>query len=381
MEFVTKSRIENILKNDALAISKEASSNPNAINATIGTFLPLKPHEAFIDVLNNLTVKERFYYSSVDGGPNFALASNQYLGLKDHFVLATPGGTGALSCSVSLSLEKGETLLIPYPCWGPYFGIGQNNGLNVETYNIIKDDHFDMEDFTRKANQILSKQESLAFILNDPCQNPTGYTLSKEELQTLIEFLNNTNRKCTLIYDIAYLDMEESLRYQSRRFLDIEVKDNVNIIYCISYSKSYQIYGGRLGALVTKDENFYKHALFYARNTWSNSNHEMISLIEKIELNPDLKEKQKEISSFMRSELKKRSQLFLKEAKEVGLKTLKYEGGFFISIPVENNKEIYDKLKNEGIYLLPVCNVLRVAICGLKEEEIKGLAKKIKKYI
>ena len=83
----------------------------------------------------------------------------------------------------------------------------------------------------------------------------------------------------------------------------------------------------------------------------------------------------------MRSELKKRSQLFLKEAKEVGLNTLKYEGGFFISIPVENNKEIYDKLKNEGIYLLPVCNVLRVAICGLKEEEIKGLAKKIKKYI
>lgn len=381
MGYVIKSKQDNILKDDALAISRVANLDKGGINATVGAFQPFEVFSFVQEIESNLSTKEKYSYSSVDGGENFRRAVNSYLGLDGHYVVSTPGGTGAITCSVSLTLERGESLLTPYPCWGPYFGIAKGNGLKSVTYNLIKDDHFDLEDFTNKANEIIKNEHKLVFILNDPCQNPTGYSLSDDEINALFSFLNKQSVPVSVILDIAYIDMSYEDRHKTRKFLNVKLNSNVQILYCVSFSKSYQIYGQRLGALACLDEHFYKVACFHARTTWSNCNHGMISLVEKVELNEETKQKHKNALSNIQRELKERSELFLKEAKVCGLKTLKYSGGFFISVPCKNNSEVYEKLKEEHIHLLPVCDIIRVAICGLKMDEIKGLAQKIKKYI
>ena len=381
MGYVIKSKQDNILKDDALAISRVANLDKGGINATVGAFQPFEVFSFVQEIESNLSTKEKYSYSSVDGGENFRRAVNSYLGLDGHYVVSTPGGTGAITCSVSLTLERGESLLTPYPCWGPYFGIAKGNGLKSVTYNLIKDDHFDLEDFTNKANEIIKNEHKLVFILNDPCQNPTGYSLSDDEINALFSFLNKQSVPVSVILDIAYIDMSYEDRHKTRKFLNVKLNSNVQILYCVSFSKSYQIYGQRLGALACLDEHFYKVACFHARTTWSNCNHGMISLVEKVELNEETKQKHREALSNIQRELKERSELFLKEAKVCGLKTLKYSGGFFISVPCKNNSEVYEKLKEEHIHLLPVCDIIRVAICGLKMDEIKGLAQKIKKYI
>ena len=350
MGYVIKSKQDNILKDDALAISRVANLDKGGINATVGAFQPFNVFSFVQEIESNLSTKEKYSYSSVDGGENFRRAVNSYLGLEGHYVVSTPGGTGAITCSVSLTLERGESLLTPYPCWGPYFGIAKGNGLKSVTYNLIKDDHFDLEDFINKANEIIKNEHKLVFILNDPCQNPTGYSLSDDEINALFSFLNKQSVPVSVILDIAYIDMSNEERHKTRKFLNVKLNSNVQILYCVSFSKSYQIYGQRLGALACLDEHFYKVACFHARTTWSNCNHGMISLVEKVELNEETKQKHREALSNIQRELKERSDLFLKEAKECGLKTLKYSGGFFISVPCKNNSEVYEKLKEEHIH-------------------------------
>ena len=51
-------------------------------------------------------------------------------------------------------------------------------------------------------------QDKLVMIINDPCHNPTGYSLTKEEWKEVVDFLNECSKthKVVLLNDIAYID-------------------------------------------------------------------------------------------------------------------------------------------------------------------------------
>ena len=80
--------------------------------------------------------------------------------------------------------------------------------------------------------------------------------------------------------------------------------------------------------------------------------------------------------------LKKRSELFLSEAKAADLPLYAYEEGFFITLKVKDNETrdlIHERLLNDHIYAVPVNKGIRIAICSIPLEKIKGLAQRIKK--
>jgi aspartate/tyrosine/aromatic aminotransferase len=68
----------------------------------------------------------------------------------------------------------------------------------------------------------------------------------------------------------------------------------------------------------------------------------------------------------------------MKEAKEVGLKALSYQGGFFITIPHGNAKAVCAKLMEKHIYLVAMANGIRLAICAVPLRQVPGLAASIK---
>lgn len=81
---------------------------------------------------------------------------------------------------------------------------------------------------------------------------------------------------------------------------------------------------------------------------------------------------------FYRIMLEKRAEAFVENAKEVGLITLPYFGGFFISIPCKNSKEVSEKLKEKNMYIVANKEGLRFAVCAVSEEKCKISPKLIK---
>ena len=61
-----------------------------------------------------------------------------------------------------------------------------------------------------KVNEILGKQKSLLLMINTPAHNPTGYSLSEEDLQGVIDIIKEatagTDKTVTLLLDVAYID-------------------------------------------------------------------------------------------------------------------------------------------------------------------------------
>lgn len=54
----------------------------------------------------------------------------------------------------------------------------------------------------------MEKQNRLVIVINDPCHNPTGYSLSEDEWKKVISFLNECSKThaVVLLNDIAYID-------------------------------------------------------------------------------------------------------------------------------------------------------------------------------
>lgn len=408
MKIISKHSSGRKLKQDGYQISAIAKAkklvDDSVVDCTLGTFFyedgGFRGHKTVKKVDASLTDRERFSYAISEGGKDFEEAVKKWFfkhTLEDVEkellvkVVPTPGGTGALYSSVFNSMDPGETILIPEPCWGPYLTISRNLGYEIERFFLFKDDKFDLEGFIEKCEKVKAKQNKLVIMLNDPCNNPTGYTMDEEELKALIEYLNSDPTvPCTLIYDTAYLDMaiEGMDKVRDRLKVFALAKENVFTSIIFSASKTLFIYGERLGAQIILGKNkenvidYFNACVYTARSTWSNCNHGMMSLFVKINDSEELKKELDEEINQVVNVLKERSEIFLKETKEVGLVTYPYKSGFFITIPCKNNQVVFEKLiEKEKVYLTLSDNSVRVAICSVPKKEVYGLAGKIKSVI
>ncbi|MGD9604633.1 MAG: pyridoxal phosphate-dependent aminotransferase [Bacilli bacterium] len=407
MKILAKHAQGKILKGDAFQIStaaKNAKKNdPSVIDCTLGIYLneehEFKTFPTVKKYLHNLPDDLVFDYSTSDGGLEFADAViNWVLGSERQTLektalikaIPTPGGTGALNSLVANSLDEGETLLFPNLSWGPYTGIAQNRNLKIEKYSFFKNNKFNLNGFMESADKIIEREGKLVTIINDPCNNPTGYTLNSEELQTIINYINFKNVPTLLIYDAAYLDFAYESRLTIRQRFGLLERLDANTVVGIAFSasKSFAAYGQRLGAqiLIGKDQemvnDLYNAANFTARNNWSNCNKGLINLIIGMNKDKELKEAYlKELNGVVGT-IKKRSQLFLEQAKAINLITFPYHGGFFVTIPCKDRDLALELLKNNAkLYLLPFESSVRVALCSVALNDVDGLALRIKQAI
>lgn len=393
-----------VLKGDGFQISSEAKArkakDPSVIDATLGTFYyddnQFRAFPIVKKILGELAEKEdlRFYpYSTSDGGKDVKEAllnwefGKERSGLEASGMafetVTTPGGTGALTLSFANALDEGETILVPGLCWSPYNGIATSRGLKVVHYDMFAGDAFNMAGFKAAANEIIKAQGKFVTIVNDPCNNPTGYTMTDAELEEIIDFLNASGVPCVFIYDTAYIDFDFRGRDAARAKMRLFQKANDNVlISCVfSASKTFFVYGQRFGAQIIMSKNkeavesFYTAANYYSRNTWSNANKGINNMLIEFDRHPEKKEELYKEVGIVREELKARACLFMKEAKEVGLPISPYEGGYFLVIPCEKVEEYLTALKEEEkVYLLPNYHSVRLALCSLALKEIPGLA-------
>lgn len=407
MRIIAKRSENKKLSSNILTIAAEAREakklNPNVIDGTIGTLYDedgkMLEFPSVKKIIDNLSYAEKFGYASTAGTAKFkegiarwALMQTYDDVTKDFYygVIPTPGGSGAIGNTIDNYANEGDSILVPNICWGPYNAMAKERGCSVKNYELFKDGYFNTEDFKKDAFELAEKQGRVLAIINDPCQNPTGYALEDKDWDEIIDCINEISKDNTfvLLYDMAYIDYSHKGLSESREIFRKfkQFNENVMVVLAFSGSKTFSLYGLRIGAqmALTKDKEeieYFNYANeFSARATWSNAAKMGVSLVEKLMFNDALKNefmKELEVASNL---LLDRSKLFLKEAKECGLECYTYKSGFFITIPC-NGEKVFDRLKENGIFVVPLKQGIRVSLSALSKKEIANLASKIKEVL
>ena len=308
-----------------------------------------------------------------------------------HSVIATPGGTGAVAITMQEILDEGETVILPEIAWGSYRLMATMDNLKVKTYSLFEGDHFNVESLKEACREVMKTQKKLLLVINDPCHNPTGYSMSMEEWQEIVAFLNECGKEVpvVLLNDIAYIDFSYDLEH-CRNYIKTfnDFSENVMAVIAFSCSKALTSYGLRCGAAIllaqTKEAVRDVEIVFEkaARATWSNvPNAAMENFTYVTTTNYDAYMKEKAMYVEL---LKKRSDIFTEEADACGLDYYPYKEGFFVTVRIEDNalRDVFhESLMKQHIYTVKVNKGIRVAVCSLSSEKCRGLAKRMKEIL
>lgn len=411
---IAERMIGKALGKGVFEISKEVKEaetkfgKDNVINSTIGTFYG---EDEVLSVLNtvekhykNLSATELFGYASgISGSPEYkeAVKENVFNVYKSSFdksfigVSATPGGTGAIHNTFKAYMDSGETILLPEFMWEAYKHLASANGLKFDTYSLFEGNGFNLSSFSEKVINLAKQQHKVLVVINDPCQNPTGYSLSFEEWEAVIEILKEAGKygEIILLNDIAYIDYDFRGAINSRKYMTLfnGLPENILVIMAFSMSKSFTSYGLRVGAQVAISSNkkiieeFDTSSTFLCRTSWSNTTRGGMKLLSDIYGDEKLLKEVNDERNEKIVLLKKRAELFIKGAEENGIVTCPFRSGFFVTIPLkENAKEIIADLKAKKVFVLPVIGGMRIAICSVPCKKIEKLpeiiANSIKKF-
>lgn len=389
------------------AIAKEEKAKDNSVcNATIGMLYDEKGNlltfKSVDKALSMLTEDEKFAYASTPGSKAFHEALMHWI-FQDYYdeilknmycsVMATPGGSGAISNTFSNYLNPNDKALLPSYMWGNYKQFAYENYASYDTYKLFDDKGaFNLKDCCDKIDLMKKTQKRILLVINDPCQNPTGYTMTYNEWSTLTDYINLVSEDGTpfiLLYDMAYIDYDKRGIDATRQNIRLFEKfnDNVIAIMAFSGSKTLALYGLRVGAMIALSKNktnideFFQSNKFSSRAKWSTTTNLGMNIVTKVLTDDALRASFMEELSAARSTLTERANAFAKAALEVNLKTLPFQSGFFITIPCNNPMESYEKLKQRKIHVIPLGNVLRVTISAISLEDCKRLPKEIKECI
>lgn len=394
------------LTNNILSLAQEAKkaklSNPSTINSTAGMLFDengvLYTFDAVKKAMNSLTGDKMFPYSDTGGSTNFKTAilewvfSNNLNEIKNthHLrVIATPGGSGAIALTFSTYLNRGDKVLLPKVMWETYITYAEERECSYLTYDLYDEDgNFNLNSIKQCIDK-LNDQENIVLVINDPCQNPTGFCLSDKDYDNLINLLNYYSRNIVLLMDMAYFDYYSSngLIIRNRYLKLTKLNENILTVFAFSGSKTFGLYGLRIGAAIgmSKNEeevNYLKDCYEYiARASWSSSTTLGEGIIEELVLNDEYKESFKNEVKKMSSILETRAKIFIEESKKCGLKTLPFECGFFVCVPTSNPKLLMDSLRKDNVYVVTTETCIRIAICAINKDECKRLPYIIKNRI
>lgn len=405
MSFVKESVSQKPIVDTVFTIVKKAkedkakSGEDAVVDATIGSLYDEEGKLVALDSvfasLKNLDNRVlAAYAASFTGNEDFkdrvyqwVLNGNSHL---HHEIIATPGGTGAVAMTIQECLDAGQTVILPEIAWGSYNLMAQMNNLQVETYSLFEGDHFNVDSFKRTCQVVMAKQNKLVVVINDPCHNPTGYSLTREEWNEVIAFLNECSQthSVVLLNDIAYIDYAYGQK-QAKEYFSVfdQISENIVVVVAFSLSKSMTSYGLRCGAAIImgqKEESVQELKIVFekdARATWSNINNGAMATFVDV-MDHHLEAYDQERLHYV-SLLKERSDIFVKEAEEVGLKHYPYKEGFFVTLSMDNQTrdKYHEALMENHIYTVKVNLGIRVAVCSLSVDKIKGLAKKMKEIL
>ena len=385
------------------ALNREATQRRQKgeaiVNATVGALLDDDGKLAILPTaaraVREVPAVEWATYAPIAGTPDFLKAVvEDLLGgepeLKRAAVaVATPGGTGALRHAIANFLEPGQALLTTSWFWGPYQTLCDETDRKLETFETFTaEGGLDVAALDAAIGRQLASQGRVLLFLNDPCHNPTGYSMTDDEWAAVVDRVRARSAEgpVTLLVDCAYFlygarDPRAFLRHLRPL---VAAGSRATVLFAWSASKSFTHYGLRVGALVAcvadeAERASVEAALSYScRGTWSNCNRGGLAAITRLLVDPELARACAAERDGFTALLRARVEAFNRHAHERGLRYPRYEGGFFVTVFDDRPKDKAEAMRGKGVFVVPQLRkggggALRVALCSVAERDVARL--------
>ncbi len=385
--------------------AQEAESNfgrENVINATLGSIVDddgkIVAFKTVYDEYRSLDNAEFCAYASIEGQPHYLEAVKKacFKGYAPEGYIkavASPGGSGAIKLALWNYTDYGDNVITSDWYWGSYDSIAEEGGRSVVTYKLFDENGgFNFPSFKERFLDLSKKQDRIFTIINTPAHNPTGYNVTEDEWDKILELAKEVSKdeskKIIFLVDVAYIDYAGDDK-QSRGFFKkfSNLPDNIFTIVAYSMSKGFTAYGMRMGAIIGISSNsevveeFYYSCTHTCRATWSNCNRSAMTLLSNIINNPEKMVEYEAEKEKYKKLLEVRAKAFVDESKKIGLEILPYRVGFFISIPCDDPMGVVEELTKHNLFAVPLEMGVRFAICSVAEDKCKASPKIIKSVL
>jgi len=237
-----------------------ADARPNKVNLGVGIYydengrIPLLRAVYQIEQQLALDAKPRGYLP-IDGLAAYDLATQQLLfGAGSPLLEAgrvstsqTIGGSGALRVGADLLIKllPTRTIAISNPSWENHRAVFGAAGFDVVDYTYFDAASHGL-DFEGMLADLRKLERGSVVLLHACCHNPTGADLSREQWRVVAELLKE--RGLFPFVDIAYQGFDKGIDEDAYAIRLLAGMD-MDFIVASSYSKSFSLYGERVGAL------------------------------------------------------------------------------------------------------------------------------------
>ena len=378
----------------------EEKGRDKVIDSTLGTLIDdegnLIAFDSVYDTLKYMDKKSIASYGAIEGDQAYLdlLVDKCFGPYKPEAYIksvATAGGTGAIRHSIWTFLDQGDYVICPNWYWPAYLTMCEEFDREFKTYEFLdKDFNFNLEEFTQSLDFALEKRDRVLCIFNSPANNPTGFSIDDEMWDKILDVIRKravSGKYISILLDVAYIEFagDGSQKKFFQKFSSLP--ENIITIVAYSMSKSYTAYGLRAGAciIISSSEDIANRAFDSMKHSnraiWSNITHAGMNILVEIESDEAKKKSYEDELYANRKLLQRRADAFVESAREADLVHLPYFGGFFISIPCDNSKEVAQTLKESDMYIVANKNGLRFAVCAVSEKKCEISPKLIKEAI
>ena len=157
------------------------------------------------------------------------------------------GGTGALKVGADFlkRLYPGAEVYISDPSWENHRALFESAGFTVERYPYY-DAATRGVDFAGMKACLAGLPANSIVVLHACCHNPTGADISAEQWQEVVDVIRTAN--LVAFIDMAYQGFADGIK-QDAVALDLFAASGLQFFVSSSFSKSFSLYGERVGAL------------------------------------------------------------------------------------------------------------------------------------
>jgi aspartate aminotransferase len=203
-----------------------------------------------LDAVRNFDFKV-LEYSHSAGNESYRRKLSSYykrVGIEVDYqqILVTTGGSEAILFGFMSCLDADDEVIIPEPFYANYNGFATAANVVVKPLTSYIENGFALPPVVEFEKLITPRTR--AIVICNP-NNPTGYLYSKEEMETLKEIV--VRHGLYLFSDEAYRDFCYSGTHLSA--LNLKGAED-NVLMMDTISKRYSACGGRIGALVTRNQ-------------------------------------------------------------------------------------------------------------------------------
>lgn len=295
------------------------------------------------------------------------------------------GGTGGLKVGADFlkKVNPAAKVLISDPSWENHRALFTNAGFTVETYPYY-DAAKQGVNFEGMLGALNAAPAGTIVVLHACCHNPTGYDISEAQWDAVIEAVKA--RKLVAFLDMAYQGFGDGIA-EDGAVIGRFVQSGVDFFVSTSFSKSFSLYGERVGALSvvceSKEEasRVLSQLKIVIRTNYSNPPTHGAQVVATVLTTPALRQQWEGELAGMRNRIKAMRGALVERLKAAGVKQdlsfITTQRGMFSYSGL--TKPQMERLRGEfGVYGV---DSGRICVAALNEKNIGYVAESIAKVI